>query len=226
VDGDGVDDLVVFHDYVELLRNDGEGHFQVDPRGFPAINGNRFTCGIFVNRDLLVFGKAGSPGRIFLNDGTGHFREGALLPPVEASAAIGGCAAVADLNGDGYPDVMVAWSQPDMIQVLMNNGDGTFRDETASRMSTIGSSQGGIRRIALMRANQSKDWVLIVTRVGEQPVIKVERNGKFVDSAWQPQASPWVVAPGDFNGDGLLDLVFGQGGGAPLEARFGQAPLL
>ena len=42
-----------------------------------------------MNRDLLVFGKAGSPARVFLNDGTGHFGDGALLPPVEANAAIG-----------------------------------------------------------------------------------------------------------------------------------------
>ena len=229
VNGDGVDDLVVLHDdSITLLRNDGEGHFREDPEAFPAMEGNHFSCGVFVERDLLLFGKPGTHGRVFLNDGTGHFRDGGQLPAREenGSAAIGGCAAVADLNGDGHRDVIVAWTHPDFIQVLINNGDDTFRDETAARMSRISPSQGGIRRIALIRANLGKNWALLVTRVGEPPIIKIQLNGKFVDSDWEPEAGPWVVAPGDFNGDGLVDLVFAQGGGAPLEARFGQTPLV
>ena len=234
VDGDRVDDLAVFHDGVHLLRNDGDGHFHSDADALPtwvsdaARQDNRFVCGAFAGRDLLVFGKSGSPGRVFVNDGTGHFADGPVLPESGAAGgpAIGGCAAVADLNGDGYPDVIVAWTQPDLIQILMNNGDGTFSDETATRMTAIPPSQGGIRRIALARANKGKDWSLIVTRVGDPPLIKIDHgDGKFVDTIWQPQTGPWVAAPGDFNQDGLLDLVFGRGGGAPVEARFGQTPL-
>jgi hypothetical protein len=117
-------------------------------------------------------------------------------------------------------------TQPNAIQILMNNGDGTFSDETATRMTPVAPSQGDIRRIALARANSGKDWALVVTRVGEPPLIKVDHgDGKFVDSAWQPRSGPWVAAPGDFNQDGLLDLVFGRGGGAPVEAQFGQTPL-
>jgi hypothetical protein len=133
---------------------------------------------------------------------------------------------VVDLNGDGRPDVIVAWTGPNGIQILMNKGDGTFSDETATRMTPVPASQGGIRRIALAHANRGRDWALIVTRVGEPPLIKVDRgDGRFVDSDWQPRTGPWVTAPGDFNRDGLLDLVFGRGGGAPVEAQFGQAPL-
>ncbi len=40
-----------------------------------------------------------------------------------------------------------------------------------------------------------------------------------------PPASHGLVGAADFNGDGLLDLVFGRGGGAPVEARFGQSTL-
>ncbi len=230
VDGDGVDDLAVFHGGVELLRNDGNGRFQADATAFPA--GNGFTCGVFVPRrdrpvpDLLVFGGTDSPGRAFLNDGAGHFHEGALLPlpAVVGRPALGGCAAVADLDGDGNPDAIVAYTQPDAIRILMNNGDGAFRDETALRMNALPESQGGIRRIAIARSG--KTWVLLVTRVGRPPLIEVARgDGKFTGSEWQPASGPWVVAPGDFNNDGMLDLVFGQGGGAPLVARFGQAPL-
>jgi endoglucanase len=234
VDGDGVDDLVTFHDGMHLLRNDGDGHFHEDAEAFPAWasdavrEDNHFACGAFAGRNLLAFGKPGSPSRVFVNDGTGHFADGPVLPAPGSSGgpAIGGCAAVVDLNGDGRPDVIVAWTEPNLIQILMNNGDGTFSDETATRMTPVPASQGGIRRIALARANSGKDWALVVTRVGESPLIKVDRgDGKFVDSAWQPRTGPWVVAPGDFNRDGLLDLVFGRGRGAPVEALFGQTPL-
>lgn len=239
VDGDGVDDLAVFHDGVHLLRNDGNGSFHADEEAFPiwasdaAREDDRFVCGVFAGRDLLVFGKPGSPGRVFVNDGKGHFTDGAELPAPGAggSPAMGGCAVTADLNGDGRPDVIVAWltsdaTQANTIQILMNNGDGTFSDETAMRMTPLPASPGGIRRIALARANSGKDWALVVTRVGEPPLIKMDRgDGKFVDSAWQPRTGPWVTAPGDFNRDGLLDLVFGRGGGAPLEAQFGQTSL-
>ncbi len=234
VDGDGVDDLAVFHDGVHLLRNDGDGHFRADAEAFPTWasdagrEDNRFVCGAFVGGNLLVFGKSGSPGRVFLGDGMGHFADGAALPEPAASGgpAIGGCAVVADLNGDGNPDVIVAFTQPNVIQILINKGDGTFSDETATRMTPVPASEGGIRRIALARANSGKDWALVVTRVGEPPLIKVDHgDGKFVDSAWQPRTGPWVTAPGDFNRDGLLDLVFGLGGGAPVAARFGQTPL-
>jgi endoglucanase len=244
VDGDGIDDLVVFHpraagEDMQLFRNDGSGHFAVDATAFHPEENDHFVCGAFVRRrdqpvsDLLVFGRGGLPGRVFRNDGKGHFRSGALLPAPAANGgpATGGCTAVADLNGDGNPDLIVGYthtaaSEPDVVQILINNGDGTFRDETDVRMGALAASLGGLRRIALAPTNKGKSRVLVLTRVGEPPVIKVERgDGKFADSEWNVGSGPWVVAPGDFNQDGFLDLVYGQGGGAPVVARFGQGPL-
>jgi hypothetical protein len=225
VDGDGVDDIAVLRAHgLELLRNDGAGQFRVDAKAFPAWasdpqqENNRFVCGAFVRRrnrsapDLLVFGANGSPGRVFLNDGSGEFHDGTLLPQpaVNGGPAAGGCAAVADLDGDGLEDVIVAYV--DVVQILMNNGDGTFRDARELPVAT-----GRVRRIALTGG------VLALTRVGLPPIVMIDRGGGvFVDSGWVGAGSPWVVAPGDFNGDGLVDLVFGQGGGAPVLARFGQ----
>jgi hypothetical protein len=207
---------------IQLFRNDGSGRFHLDAEGFPP-ESTGYSCGMFVGRDLVVFGQG---GRIFRNDGNGHFHAGPLLPapPANGSPAIGGCAAVADLNGDGHPDLLVGYAQPDAVQVLINNGDGTFRDETDRRMSPLPASRAGLRRIALARAG--KDWVLALTRPGEAPLLKIAHaDGVFRDlSGWTAEQSPWLVAPADFNGDGLLDLVFEPGGGSPVVARFGQRP--
>ena len=238
VDGDGIDDLAVFHGGIEMLRNDGNGNFRTDPDAFPGSfpDAGHFTCGVFARRrgssvqDLLAFGGSDAPARVFLNDGAGHFHDGALLPAPAGRPAAGGCAAVADLDGDGNPDVIVAYTEPDAIRILMNNGDGTFRDETALRMPALPESQGGIRRISvvrngIVRNGKNKTWMLVVTRVGIPPLIEVARgDGTFAADEWQPATGPWEVAPGDFNGDGLPDLVFAQGGGSSLAARFGQAP--
>jgi hypothetical protein len=224
VDADGIDDLVVFQERfgMQLFRNDGSGRFQIDAQAFPHED-NSFPCGVFVGRDLVVFGAG---GRVFRNDGKGHFRDGALLPapPSKGRPALGGCAAVADLNGDGKLDILVGYTQPDMVQVLINNGDGTFRDETDRRMGPLPISRAGLRRIALARTGNT--WALVLTRPGEAPLLKVANaDGVFYDaSGWTAARSPWVVAPADFNGDGILDLAFGQGGGSPVVARFGQHP--
>jgi hypothetical protein len=231
VDGDGIDDLVVFQQQLgmQLFRNDGTGRFHIDAGAFPKED-HAFACGAFVGRDLVTFGAG---GRIFRNDGKGHFREGALLPapaklPAPAAKggpALGGCAAVADLNGDGKPDILVGYMQPDSVQVLINNGDGTFRDETDRRMGPLPSSRAGLRRIALARTGNT--WALVLTRPGEAPLLKVANgDGVFFDaSGWTAGRSPWVVAPADFNGDGFLDLAFGQGGGSPVVVRFGSGAL-
>ncbi len=55
-------------------------------------------CGAFITRrdtrvpDLLVFGGSDAPARVLLNDGTGHFRDGAMLPqpPAFGRPALGG----------------------------------------------------------------------------------------------------------------------------------------
>ena len=79
---------------------------------------------------------------VLLNDGTGHFSElpGALPPKPFGPDAIGLDPTPLDINGDGRPDLVIGYTKGNpfylgrWIQVLINNGDGTFRDETASRL--------------------------------------------------------------------------------------------
>ena len=218
VDDDGFDDIVVFEPRPKLLMNDGTGHFTLDPAAFAGIT-DGFRCGVFAGKLLVAFGP--EDGRIFTNDGTGKFTAGEMLlaPPESGGAAPGGCAVTRDLNLDGHPDVIAAYKN-DLIQVWVDGGAGSFRNETRARLVAVPHSKNGIRRLAMFGE------ALVVTRTGDAPLIRVDRGkGIFSDPGVNLPDELWVVVPGDFNRDGYLDLVFGQGGSAPLVARFGQNPL-
>ncbi len=70
--------------------------------------------------------------KLFLNDGTGHFRDATagsgldLLPEMEASGGV-----AADVDGDGLPDLFLS-NHLSPCRVLKNLGDGKFRDVTAA----------------------------------------------------------------------------------------------
>jgi ASPIC and UnbV/FG-GAP-like repeat len=68
--------------------------------------------------------------RLFLNDGTGHFRDATagsgldLLPEMEASGGV-----AADVDGDGLPDLFLS-NHISPCRLLKNLGHGKFRDVT------------------------------------------------------------------------------------------------
>ncbi|MDL2718845.1 MAG: CRTAC1 family protein [Acidobacteriota bacterium] len=70
--------------------------------------------------------------KLFLNDGTGHFRDATagsgldLLPEMEASGGV-----AADVDGDGLPDLFLS-NHVSPCRILKNLGHGKFRDVTAA----------------------------------------------------------------------------------------------
>ena len=72
---------------------------------------------------LTDFGLSeGLPTRVWYNDGSGQFSEGASLPGV-----FRGTISFGDLNNDGYPDA-VATSHDAKVQIWLNDGSGTLVD--------------------------------------------------------------------------------------------------
>ncbi|HWJ96208.1 MAG TPA: FG-GAP-like repeat-containing protein, partial [Telluria sp.] len=75
--------------------------------------------------------------RVFHQDASGQFVAAFSTPQPAAVRALGdmGAAAIVagDLNGDGRPDLVVAWegAAGEMVEVLKNTGNGTFEDVTA-----------------------------------------------------------------------------------------------
>lgn len=75
-------------------------------------------------------------------DGSGHFSvlHGALPPRPWNNTAEGLDVRASYLDGDGFQDLAIVYTQMEpyyvgrWIQILINNGNGTFRDETATRL--------------------------------------------------------------------------------------------
>jgi len=183
VNGDGTVDLYLGNTQSlppEIFLNDGTGHFRISPGALPAAIDPpaNVTTGRFadVNRDgfpdLIVAGSDYSapphpftfPPNTFvlLNDGHGRF---SVMPgslPAKPFAATGEAIDMKtpDLNGDGVPDLLISWTKADpyyhgrWIQVLIANGDGTFRDETTTRLPQIDNVGDPITVLQLVDLNR------------------------------------------------------------------------
>jgi hypothetical protein len=184
VNGDGTIDLYLGNTQTvspEILLNDGQGHFRLSPGALPAAIDPpaNVTCGRFADvngdgaPDLIVAGADYSSGSktfrfppntfVLLNDGHGRF---AVLPnslPPKPFPMTGEAdeMKVLDLNADSHPDLLITWMKAGVsgfygnwIQVLIGNGDGTFRDETATRLpqsDNDGDLMPGLKLIDLNR---------------------------------------------------------------------------
>lgn len=120
---------------------------------------------------------------------------------------------VAELNGDGAPDLVVAGSGADSVTVLLNEGDGVFSDGVPYATSLSGELGllAGVSDVAAGDVNQDGAADLVVSPARDDAtsvsVLVNDGHGAFAPGVLSTAgAGPGAVALGDLDGDGLLDI--------------------
>ncbi|UOR07398.1 VCBS repeat-containing protein [Hymenobacter aerilatus] len=172
--------------------------------------------------DNFLPGDALLQDRLYLNDGRGNFSKSSAgsLPTMPTSTA---CVRVADVNGDGAPDLFVGgrvtpgrYPEPPTSYLLLNDGHGHFRDQTPT-LAPVLQHLGMVTDAAWVDLNQDQRPDLVT--VGEWlPVqVWVNQNGRLTDqtATYLPgKLSGWwnKLLVTDLNQDHKPDLVIGNMG--------------
>lgn len=226
-DADGDLDLV-FADYGEpkqLWFNDGTGQFaSATQNRIPAANWEaRAMASADVNGDGfvdLVLGIGGydqAPTQLRLNDRLGSFVDVSRthLPPAPAADIRG--LAVADLTGDGHPDI-VRGAINGQTTLWKNDGTAHFVDVTATHLPALVHATTAVVAVDVDH-DGDRDLVLVGNMTASRLYLN-DGTGKFTDAT--ATRMPALVyegrccVAGDFDRDGDVDLVI-CGGSVALE---------
>lgn len=218
VDGDGDLDIIIAQEYQpnKLLLNNGSGIFTDGTIGrLPQKNLDHEDIAVADldkdgDLDLAFAVEDHAIHELCLNNGNGTFRDkSSVLPSSIANSVL-----AADVNNDSLPDLIFGNAGPSDTPaqnfILINNGDSTFTNETATRLPAILDITQDIK-LADIDGDGDDDMV-----VGNEDGNKIYINngsGVFTDetSARLPLTGTEEtrkVTLGDVDGDNDLDIFF------------------
>ncbi len=172
--------------------------------------------------DVVISNDTPSPKLVYLNDGTGHFTAGSSYGKPEWQ---GRNATVADMNGDGKPDIIAANRSnraPFANYICLNQGNGTFSSECIAFSPEPSTT--------ITAADFNRDGfldLLVPHRNGGQSRLyfgaKQADLTKLRSVAFGPNdARIRIAEAADFNGDGIMDVVvIDEGTGVAIYAGRG-----
>ena len=224
INGDGRVDLVIANQqypsegYVGVALGNGDGTFRLPVFYDP---GGTFTDGVAIadlNHDgkpdlVITNGDAGGKVCVLLGKGDGSFQaatcyaQGGLYFP-ETSSPV-----VADVNGDGRPDLVVANQASKTVGVLLGNGDGTFQPVATYLLNEGEPSSVGV---ADVDGDGKPDLIIATSNLPTVHVLLGNGDGSFQGdveyySGGGPLAGSASLAVADLNGDGKPDLAVTTG---------------
>ena len=221
VDGDGDLDVAVAveNGANRLYLNDGTGMLTHRAGAFGSARGDNEHVRVADfdrdgHMDVLFIAEEDEQHNLFLGDGKGGFVRASERLPAKSQA---NGVAVGDLNGDGFPDIVVGNTtegKEGVAQPFLWLNDrarpGWFIDASTSHLPAIDVQAQGI-----VLADLDGDGDLDMVIAGQDPINRLLLNdggGRFTDATDRlgPQIPTETreVHALDANGDGRLDLVF------------------
>ena len=200
---------------ISLALGDGRGNFTRVPKSFPVgPSPYPFAVGDVNNDgwpDIVATATATGPARreqlpfsraltLLLSDGKGGFAPHQL--PIRTGEPW--FAAIADLNGDGSPDIVATHHEQSALTVMIGDGRGGFTEASGSPFDF------GASLFHLIIADVDRDGRMDVVATSGNSVRALLGDGR---GAFKPAASipvgpgAWRIAAADLNGDGAIDVV-------------------
>ncbi|MBI4751920.1 MAG: VCBS repeat-containing protein [Acidobacteria bacterium] len=215
--GDGKDDYAVTYTttlFLAIHASNGEGIF-------PFLNGvelDSFPVGLGTadfnqdqKLDLVVleagFG-AGSNVAILLGNGDGGFQNPQRIAVGRGSRSL----VIADINGDQHPDIATANAGSNDVSLLINTTIQPAARTLVFDQTTIENIGNSPATIAAGNFNQDGIPDLVVGTTNGVMFLAGTGNGSFAEaqtvlSGKKVQSGQLYVNSGDFNGDGITDVV-------------------
>lgn len=215
LDGDG--DLDILALPLAAIRNDGSGGFAgLEALPFPPGTHSSLSAPTDLNADghldlaslMWPTGALTSQLVVLLGQGNGSF---GALAGVDNDGVLGNIDAVADVNGDGIPDLVGGGFGVAGLRGVIwkpGQGDGTFG------AATLGyPSSSNLFGIAIADMDSDGDGDVSVYSQGSLLILANDGSGSFSLRSAQPvpQAILFEIKQqllqGDFNGDGAIDIL-------------------
>jgi hypothetical protein len=231
VNGDGKPDLIVANNWncpeancatngtVGILLGNGDGTFR------PAVtysSGGGFAVSVAVadlngdgKPDLVVANANGTNVGVLLGNGDGTFQPAVTYGLSGSEGATPETIVIADLNGDGKPDLVVAL-YGSQVDVLLGYGDGTFRPAVTYGLACC--NKGSVA-VADVNGDGKPDLLLVFAFCngcqdgsGQVGVMLGNGDGTFQSQVLYDSGGnyPLSIVVADVNGDGKADLVVGN----------------
>ncbi len=164
--------------------------------------------------------------RLYLNDGRGQFKKKAdAFGEVRLNAS---AVKISDINNDGLPDVWFfgrsvpyQYGQIPASYVLINTGNGNFKDKTAELAPTL-SKLGLVTAAQLADIDGDRDLDVVVACEWDGILALKNENGKFILQHLYDGRGWWSsLYIDDVDGDGKVDIIAGNQG---LNTRMKASP--